>query len=106
MKQNLYIPFSKILKEFKKSAKGSLAMIFLCHRSETFKKLWDGSFDNQDKIRRLGGIFLTETGVTGVNLHLGSCLFTGHDDKQLNKIRVEFILWGVKENRKNKLRKI
>ena len=116
--KTLYIPFAKILKEFKKSPQvGYGAGIFLCHRSETFKKLWE---TQHHSIKIIASEFIREIGETAFNEFGEALNIIGCDKSSVlfhhpkgtsknNQLKTDFLLWGREKNklsRKKRLQKI
>jgi hypothetical protein len=108
--KKLYIPFSKILKEVKKSTPVTFAL-YLCHRSATFENLWG---KHKEEIKDLARTFLKEEKVDSSEVNMmnnvanlpGSCLFYGRKINKVDKAKMDFLVWGMKRNklsRKNKL---
>lgn len=111
--KKLYIPFAKILKEFKKSAPLTRD-VYICHRSQTFENLWN---KHKAEIKDLASTFLKEKEINLSEIYTmdlcggisGSCLFYGKDVKAVDKAKIDFLHWGREKNnlsRKKRLQKI
>lgn len=100
-----YIPFSKIIKEFKKSP-FQPTTVFLCHRSKTFDSLWK---TNKERIKELAKEFLKESlllELVNVPEAHTSVLFsrTPFSSANLDKVRIDFLYWGAAKNRDKRRR--
>lgn len=95
MTKPLYIPFAKILKEWKESGNR-----FICNRSRTFKELWQLSDKGKERITELAKEFLIESKVEDSIDRSGATLFNSFPSE--SSIRKDFLIWGAARNKRKK----